>query len=59
MTRRSRIRKRERQRKKVEQQKLQKLALQLPALRKISTAELSAEIERRSLALADIFEGRS
>ena len=55
MTRRSRIRKRERQRKKVEQQKL---AIQIPVLRKASTAELFAEIERRSQALADIFEGK-
>jgi hypothetical protein len=56
MSRRSTLkRRRERQRRKHAQRKL---TLQLPVLRKVSTADLFAEIERRTQALAYIFEGK-
>jgi len=54
MSRRSTLkRRRERQRRKYQQKK--KLALQLP--RKISTAALIEELQRRSQILAEIFGG--
>lgn len=57
MSRRSTLKlRRDRKRRKHEQQKM---ALQLPVLRKVSTADLFAEIQRRTQALGDIFEGRS
>jgi hypothetical protein len=59
MSRRSSIedRRRRRNRRKLEQRK--KPALQLPVFRKVRTADLFAEIERRATALAEIFEGQS
>ena len=58
MSRRSTLkRRRERKRRKHEQQ--QKMAVHPPPVRKVSTAELFAEIERRAQALAEIFEGRA
>jgi hypothetical protein len=55
MSRRSKNRRR-RERKRRKHQ-LRKRALQLPPVRKISTAALFEEIERRRLALAEIFSG--
>jgi hypothetical protein len=49
-------RRREKKRRKHAQQR--KLALQLPVLRTISTADLFAEIQRRTTALAEIFDGK-
>ena len=57
MSRRSKNRRRrERQRRRHE---LRKQALQLPPLRRISTAAIIEEIERRRQALREIFEGRA
>ena len=53
MSRRSRIRKRERQKRRHGQK--QKLALQLPSVRKVSTYELIQELERRAHILAEVF----
>lgn len=55
MSRSSRIRKRARQRRRKHLQQ-RKLA-QLRPLRKVSTAALFEEVQRRTQVLADIFEG--
>jgi hypothetical protein len=47
--------KRRRERKRRKHEQLQKMAVQLPPVRKISTAAIIEEIERRRQALAEIF----
>jgi hypothetical protein len=54
MSRRSTLRRRRERQKKRHEQK-QKLALQLPPVRRISTFELIQELERRAHVLAEVF----
>lgn len=55
MSRRSHIRKRQRQKRR--HQLRRKAELQLPSVRKFSTYDLIQEIERRSHVLAEVFSG--